>query len=195
MEFRLAFNPKEFDIKIEHQHQLFLIGSCFTEQIGKKLSDHKFSIIDNPHGILFNPLSIVQSLKSYIHQKQYQQNDLFLHNELWGSWDHHTKFSSIDPILTLNKINVSQHQASTFLASANWLIITLGSAFVYELEEERVVANCHKVPTDKFSKRLLATNEIVDAFNELMHELKNYNPSIKIIFTSTKFIYPLQTNT
>jgi len=183
MEFRLAFNPKEFDIKIEHQHQLFLIGSCFTEQIGKKLSDHKFSIIDNPHGILFNPISIVQSLQSYIHQKQYQQNDLFLHNELWGSWDHHTKFSSIDSALTLNKINTSQQKASTFLASVNWLIITLGSAFVYELEEGRVVANCHKVPTDKFSKRLLATNEIVESFNALMHELKSYNPSLKIIFT------------
>ena len=55
MDFRLEFTPKPFEHKINHRHKLFLAGSCFTEQIGSKLAAHKFRIIDNPNGILFNP--------------------------------------------------------------------------------------------------------------------------------------------
>ena len=76
MNFRLEFTPKPFDIKINHQQNLLLIGSCFTEQIGSKLSNHKFSVLDNPNGILFNPVSIYKSISSYINNKQYKEADL-----------------------------------------------------------------------------------------------------------------------
>jgi len=76
MDFRLEFTPKPFDIKISHQHNLLLIGSCFTEQIGSKLSNHKFDVLDNPNGILFNPSSISKSILSYINHKQYTEADL-----------------------------------------------------------------------------------------------------------------------
>ena len=95
MEFRLEFTPKEFEVKINHSHHLFLAGSCFTEQIGAKLSAHQFRILDNPHGILFNPISIANAISSYIQNKRYEESELFYYNELWGSWDHHTRFSSI----------------------------------------------------------------------------------------------------
>lgn len=183
MEFRLEFTPKEFDVKINHSHQLFLAGSCFTEQIGAKLVNHKFQIIDNPHGILFNPISISKAISSYIQNKRYTESELFFHNELWGSWDHHTKFSSIHQLECLNKINTSQESAHKALKNADWLILTLGSSFAYQIENGRVVANCHKVPTDKFVKKLFSATEIINVLDEMIHELKLFNPKLKIIFT------------
>ncbi len=183
MEFRLALTPREFEYKINHNHSLFLAGSCFTEQIGAKLSYHKFKTIDNPHGILFNPISIAHSISAYIQKKMYTSDDLFFENELWGSWDHHTRFSNINKEDCLNKINESQSRAHAFLKTADWLMITLGSSFVYELSSSRVVANCHKVPADKFKKRLLSSEAIQSALKKMLDELKEFNPSIKVIFT------------
>ena len=66
----------------------------------------------------------------------------------------HTRFSDVDLDVCLHRINASQQQAHQFLKTADWVFITLGSAFVYELENKSVVANCHKVHTDKFKKKL-----------------------------------------
>lgn len=183
MEFHLEFTPKPFDIKISHQQKLLLIGSCFTEQIGNKLAHHKFRVLDNPNGILFNPISITKSILSYINNKQYSAADLFYQNESWNSWEHHSRFSDPDQQICVDGINASQNNAHEFLRSADWLLVTLGSAFVYELENKEVVANCHKVPTDKFNKRLLSVGEVVLALEQMGEELTVFNPSLKIIYT------------
>jgi len=183
MDFHLEFTPRPFDSKIKHSDHLFLAGSCFTEQIGQKLAAHKFRIIDNPNGILFNPVSIAKSVTSYIENKRYTEADLFYHQELWGSWEHHTRFSSTSAEICLQKINESQEAANQFLQKADWLLLTLGSAFVYELENRQVVANCHKVPTDKFRKRLLAVEEVVTTLDTLVYRLKQFNPALQVIFT------------
>ena len=189
MEFHLEFTPKPFDTKINHQHKLLLIGSCFTEQIGNKLAHHKFRVLDNPNGILFNPISITKSIWSYINNKQYGANDLFYQNENWNSWEHHSRFSHPDQQACVDGINASQNRAHEFLRSADWLLITLGSAFVYELAEKSVVANCHKVPTDKFNKRLLQLEEVVSALQQMQEGLSAINPYLKIIYTISPVRY------
>ena len=183
MNFRLEFTPTSFEKKIQLQDRLFLAGSCFTEQIGQKLSYFKFQTIENPSGILFNPLSIVESIAECIDQKIYTTDDLFFYNELWGSWNHHTRFSSISQQDCIDKINNSINVAHEFLKKTDWVLLTLGSSFVYELDNKRVVANCHKVPTDKFTKRLLSSSEIEAALNGLLEKLLQFNPAIKIILT------------
>ena len=183
MDFHLEFTPKPFDTKINHQHNLLLIGSCFTEQIGTKLANHKFSMLDNPNGILFNPISITKSISSYIDNKQYTAADLFYQNECWNSWEHHSRFSNPDAEKCLSDINESQTRAHGFLKKADWLLITLGSAFVYELENNTVVANCHKVPTDKFNKKLLQVDEVITALRNMIEKAIAFNPGLKIIFT------------
>ncbi len=183
MDFRLEMQPRDFEAKLLHDHRLLLIGSCFTEQIGAKLDYHLFSTLQNPNGILFNPVSIAQAVTGYVHHRQYTEQDLFCQQDIWGSWDHHTRFSHTDPQLCLEAINTSQSNAHLFLKKADWMLITLGSSFVYELPDKGVVANCHKVPTDKFSKRLLSSSEIIRLLQQMMDELTAFNPSIKIIFT------------
>src|ERR1700744_5319825 len=195
MDFHLEFSPKPFNTQINHQHKLLLIGSCFTENIGTKLKQHKFSVIENPNGILFNPISISNSILSYIENKQYTAEDLFYENELWNSWQHHSRFSNPNQDECLRIINESQNAANNFLKTADWVLITVGSAFVYELATssplssrrgtggEVVVANCHKVPTDKFNKRLLTIDEVTNTLNNIIQQLQNFNPKLKIIFT------------
>ena len=183
MEFRLEFTPKGFEKKINHQDKLFLCGSCFTEQIGSKLRHHKFRTIDNPNGILFNPVSIATAIDSYIDNKRYTETDLFYFNELWGSWNHHTRFSDTDKSACLQKINESQSVAHDFLQQSDWLLLTLGSAFVYEQENGNVVANCHKVPTDKFTKKLLDVQKVLSVLEKTISRLKQFNPGLKVIFT------------
>jgi hypothetical protein len=196
MNFHLAFTPKLFVTQIKHQQKLLLMGSCFTENIGTKLKQHKFAVLENPNGILFNPVSITKSITSYIDNKQYTDKDLFYQNECWNSWEHHSRFSHPNKEQCLKEINQSQQQAHLFLKSTDWVLITLGSAFAYTLNfvhgqttesmtgiAGEVVANCHKVPTDKFNKKLLGLGEIIVALQSMLDKLVALNPSIKIIFT------------
>jgi GSCFA family len=183
MDFHLEFSPKPFATTIKHLDHLFLAGSCFTENIGTKLKQHKFSVLENPNGILFNPISIAKSITSYLENKQYNEEDLFYQNETWNSWEHHSRFSHPDKKECLQMINTSQALAYDYLGSADWVLLTLGSAFVYERENREVVANCHKVPTDKFNKRLLSVEEVLSALDNVMHRLFIFNPNLKIIFT------------
>ena len=183
MDFHLAYTPKKFSTTIRHFDKLLLIGSCFTENIGTKLRQHKFSVLENPNGILFNPISIASSVHSYISNQPTKEGELFFQNECWNSWDHHSRFSHPDKSICIKEINDSTLAASDFIVSADWIFITVGSAFVYELENKQVVANCHKVPTDKFQKKCLSVAQVIEAFENMLDELSTVNPSAKIIFT------------
>ncbi len=190
MNFRSEFTPKHFPIKIKHTDKLLLVGSCFTEQIGKKLSAHKFDVLENPNGILFNPISIAKALISYAGEKLFTEDELFYHNELWASREHHTRFSDTDKGSTIKKINKEQLLAINFIKNADWILITLGSAFVYEWKDiittsnyENVAANCHKINTDKFNRRLIDPQEIIAFLQKMKIAVKNINPNVKFIYT------------
>ncbi|QEH41909.1 GSCFA domain-containing protein [Chitinophaga sp. XS-30] len=190
MNFRLTFPVAPLEPAIQYSDKLLLSGSCFAEEIGALLQQHKFNTLMNPNGILFNPLSIAQSMQSYLDGKQYGKEDLFLHEDLWHSWDHHSRFSTPTPEETLRAINQSQTAASQRLKEADWLIITLGSAFVYQLKENnRIVANCHRVPDAAFYKRLLTADEIIAALDNMMHRLFFSNRKVNILFTVSPVRY------
>jgi hypothetical protein len=167
MNFKIDFDIKAPDSPINIRQNLLMMGSCFASAIGKKLVEHKFNTLVNPNGILFNPINIFEAIDSYINKKVYTKNDLFLHNELWYSWQHHGMFADIDQETTLMKINDSQQKAITQIEKTDTLILTFGSAYVYELKDtNEIVSNCHKVPQKSFTKRLLTVNEIVNTFNK-----------------------------
>lgn len=189
MLFRTELLPKPFSEKISHTNHIMLLGSCFTEQIGQKLIQQKWRVMQNPNGIIFNPVSICKALDSYLSYKPAVEADLFEYNGMWGSWQYHTRFSATTSNEALLRINTERKNAAEFLNKADWLVLTLGSAFVYERKDtpatnyENVVANCHKIPTDKFYKRLLTVEEVVNVFAKALSNLKQKYPDIYIIFT------------
>lgn len=194
MQFFANINIKSLEPAITYRDKILLTGSCFTEHIGNFLLENKFDVLQNPNGILFDPVSVASSLLSYIQDKQYTEDELFYLNETWNSWQHHSRFSNIDKTEGLNNINKSQQQAHAFLKEADWLIITLGSAFTYKLVlgsslsiqqngAGSEVANCHKAPAQHFNKHLNTIEEIVTAFDGVLYRLFHLNPKLKIIFT------------
>ena len=188
------------DKPITHQHKIFSVGSCFTEHIAGALKDLKFNVLQNPNGILFDPSSVCSSLVSYIQNKQYNEEDLFQLNEVWQSWQHHSRFSGVNKNEVLASINASQKTAHEFLIDADWLIITLGSSFSYRLIKEEkeekslsqnpsldgggfAVANCHRAPAQWFQKHMMTVTEIIEALDNAIHQLFYFNKKINIIFT------------
>src|SRR5687767_8717342 len=133
MELMLPIDLKRMEPPITYRDKIMLTGSCFTEHIGNALQELKFAVLQNPNGILFGPDSVCKSLLSYIENKKYTEQDLFQLNEVWHSWHHHSRFSATDAKEALRIINESQQSAHAFLKNADWLIITLGSAFAYRL--------------------------------------------------------------
>ncbi|HLO80228.1 MAG TPA: GSCFA domain-containing protein [Chitinophagaceae bacterium] len=183
MDFRRELIIKPFPEKINIKDPIMLVGSCFSDNLGEKLQHNRFNAMINPSGTMFNPISITRALTSYITGRPYDHSMIFKTQEWWTSWDHHTRFSHADPDALLGMVNSSLNEAHDFLRKTKWLIITLGSAWVYQLENGDVVANCHKVPADKFRKKLLAVEDVLSALDNLIHRLFIYSPGIKIMFT------------
>ena len=189
LKFKLTLASKRSENSIGYRDSLFLIGSCFSENMGAKLNTHLFKVFENPHGILFNPISVAQSLSDCIHNKQYTEADLFQLNEVWNSWQHHSRFSGISSKEALDKINNSIAKAHTFLKTADHIVITLGSAWVYQLNSQSphaaglVVANNHKAPATWFDKALMKPDALVLLLNKMVKDLLQFNPHLQIIFT------------
>ena len=175
---------KPLPTPITHDQKVMMVGSCFTEHIGQELMDLKFQVLQNPNGILFETASICRSLTGYLERKEYTESDMFQLNELWQSWDHHSRFSKPQLKNTVNDINKSQSDAYRFICKADWLLITLGSSYVYRLkDQDRFVANCHKAPAQWFDKYLITIEEQVSWLDNIMHRLFHINPKLKIVFT------------
>ncbi|HYF30100.1 MAG TPA: GSCFA domain-containing protein [Chitinophagaceae bacterium] len=187
MDFMLDINIPSPPRRIAYRDKILLTGSCFTAHIGNSLAELKFSVLQNPNGILFDPRSVAYSLVSYIQNRQYTQKDLFYLNEVWNSWQHHSIFSHTDAQECVNTINRSQQQAHEFLKQADWLIITLGSSFSYHVTadnaENQAVANCHRAPGQWFRKHLMSIEEINSALDGCLHQLWQFNRNLKVIFT------------
>jgi GSCFA family len=184
MKFQINFPIAQQQTKIAYPDKISLIGSCFTEHIGKRFAERKFDIVQNAHGILFNPVSVCSSLRDVMRCQVYEQAHLFYLDEMWHSWMFHSKFSDFNPQQALQKMNTSVQQAHLFLQQSNWLIITLGSAFAYRHNElDMHVSNNHRGPADWFTKELLDIQYIQNIIQQTVSDLQQFNPGLKIIFT------------
>lgn len=153
-------------LRLSQDRPILLIGSCFTESIGLRLKDFGFRVMMNPFGILYNPLSIAECLRRCLIGEEITENELVERDGLWHSWLHHGSFSHPAKEDCLAACNQRLHQAQNLLKENPLVILTLGTAWVYE-HKGRVVANCHKVPGKEFTKRLLTIDEIVAAYAPL----------------------------
>ena len=190
MNWCLNLEEFKFPNQATHQTPFFLIGSCFTQNMAEKLNYYKFLTLCNPHGIIFNPLSIIQSLNDYLLNTQYTQKDLWQQDDVWHSWQHHSSFSGVNAEKCLLNINSSIQHAHNFLKSAQFVVITLGSAWVYYLKknmqnntEDFPVANNHRLPEAMFEKKLLTTEIMRLKMSEVIDKLLDFNPKLHIIFT------------
>lgn len=184
MNFQLSIEIPQLESRIHHHHKILLSGSCFTEHITGFMQRSKFNTMQNAHGIIFNPFSVCKSLLDIAEAKKYTPDDLFFLNEYWHSWFHHSDFSDMNQEICLDKINTSIQAQHAFLKEADYIIITLGSAFAYNLIEQNIfVSNNHRAPAAWFNKVLLEIDDIKSALQNMQQKLMNLNPTLKFIYT------------
>ena len=184
MSFFTEIKIPEFPWKMDYSKSMMFFGSCFSENIGQKLLDLKFNVDLNPFGILYNPVSIANSLKMLLEKRIFTEADLFYDQGLYNSFYHHSRFSDVDQETVLKMINDRITISSDFLLKTDFLIITFGTSWVYELKKTgQIVSNCHKVPAAEFKHYRLGVYEITEAYRELLEELWRFNPNLKVVFT------------
>ena len=182
--FRTELKPATPDFQIDLKTKMLSMGSCFANEMGQKMQEHKFNISTNPGGILFNPQSIFTILKMALNQqslpewsfasRQGMQVNYLLHSDM-AAKDEQTLHQSFQQLSSRLKNDV---------ANANLVIFTFGTAFVYTLRENgEIVANCHKVPQKHFEKRLLSVEEIVGGFASVKAQIEALNPNVKFMLT------------
>ena len=182
--FRTPIEIPVSEFNLTYKKNITMIGSCFTDNIGKKLTHYKFPVSINPFGVLYNPESVRNALDILVNEKYFGEEDLHEHNSRWLSFYHDTSFSGHDREMVLQEINKSIHAGNQWLNKTNLLIITFGTARVYHHKKrDHIVSNCHKLPAKEFKRYLLDINEIVDGYRELIGQLKKFNPNLHIVFT------------
>ncbi len=184
MKLNTPILPEPFSEQLSLQDKSLFVGSCFTEHIGKKMKNLGFRTFVNPFGILYNPFSILHALRFIVKNKAIKETALVFHNELWHSCFHHGKYSNTDKSACLKACNNDIHSAHEFLKTAEFLVITLGSAWYYvHRETGNIMGNCHKMPSQVFEKKLSEIEEMKSQFEEVFSEIQKLNPQIKILFT------------
>ena len=169
---------------IGYAHRLMLMGSCFAAHIGARLQEARFRCDANPYGVLYNPLSISAALREMLAGKVYAAADLYPHQGLWHSPMHHGDFSAATPDEALQRINSRLRPASAALPALDFLLLTWGTAWVYEDRETgHVAGNCHKRPETCFLRRRLAVDEIVEDAASLFDALWQQNASLQVVLT------------
>lgn len=184
MELQTKVSLKKGAPTIDYNANLILLGSCFAENIGDKLTHYKFRSSVNPFGILFHAKAIETFLFMATQQEEYAEEDVFHYNEQWHCFDAHSSLSSPDKLELLFNLNNGLINSNQRLKSVTHIIITLGTSWVYKLKQlDMIVANCHKVPQKEFEKSLLSVEDNVKSLQTSVALLKSVNPKVKIIFT------------
>lgn len=184
MELRTTIKIEPSEYKISHASPVAFTGSCFASEIAGKMAEGKMSVLVNPFGTVYNPVSISDTISVILGKKLFEKKDLFKYKDRYLSLLHYTGFSSGDPESLLDQINSTITTSHDFLSKAQFIFVTFGTARVYRLRETgMIVSNCHKMESNLFSQELLNTDEIVLIWTRLLDELKAFNEDIKVIFT------------
>ncbi|WP_428657895.1 GSCFA domain-containing protein [Runella sp.] len=184
MQFRTEVPIKQSAEKITLQTPILTVGSCFAEVIGQKLTENKIPAFINPFGTIFNPISITKLLRQAIHRELPDENLYVENSGVWFHYDFHSSWWATSKETLTEKLARQLNEVNNRLQKASYLILTLGTAYVYrQSATEQVVANCHKVPAKLFQRELLSISTIVEDFKALCSLLQHINPSITIILT------------
>lgn len=183
-EFRTIFDIGKFESSFDVDSKVLLLGSCFTDNIGSKFTENRLKALVNPFGDIYNPVSIARLLDRVINQHYCDEEELVEQNGLWHHFDFHGRFSGPVKEKVCDTINGTMEETGHFLKSADFLLLTFGTSFVYErTDTSDIVANCHKFPSDFFIRYRLEPEEIFSLYKELIVSLRVFNPGLKIIFT------------
>lgn len=188
MKFRTEYEARPGSLMLNPEQSIVLIGSCFTDYIGKRMRFCRWRAYPNLCGVLYNPSSIANILRiaaTWDNIIEVIDDSIARRDRLWITWLADSGCTSYSSQETKDCILRRLRELRCVLRSTKALIVTFGTAWVYELANRPgyLVSNCHKFPSDTFIRKRLKISEIVGEWNNLMRILLDFNPEIKIIFT------------
>ncbi|GAB4014456.1 GSCFA domain-containing protein [Spirosoma migulaei] len=184
MQFHTEFSPEALPYRIGLNSQIVTIGSCFAEVMGQRLIDNKLTVLNNPFGTLFNPISIAKLLTMALRGNT-PDEDLYCERDgIWFHYDFHSSLWATTQNELRDKLAACLGQTADAIRKADYLFLTLGSAMVYRhIQTGKVVANCHKLPGSLFEKYLYQIDHIRDDLTRLLKTLHKVNAKLKVVLT------------
>ncbi len=185
MEFRTVYTPR-FDASnaISHASVVWMIGSCFSDNIGTLMSREGFDVEANPLGTLYNPASICHALDDIIDNHQYVPADLIANEGKYHSLMRHSRFSARTPEQTCANINGTTTRLHHALGNVSTLILTFGSSIAFvDNTCGQIVANCHKLPASRFNLTELSVDDIVSQVSRTIQRLRQFTAELRVIYT------------
>lgn len=160
---------------------LLFLGSCFADEVGGLCRGLGFDAMVNPFGVLYNPYSIVNAIYRMHNGKPFTHDEVIrVGEEFYCTFSHNTEFWKTTENELLDEVNHNLEQASRHFAQAKWVIISLGTAWVYRYRKTlEVVANCHKMPSQLFDRFCLSLPQTVTVLSDVVKQ----HPDKQFIFT------------
>ncbi|MFM1934672.1 MAG: hypothetical protein RL360_1553 [Bacteroidota bacterium] len=166
MQLTTTFPIPAAPVLMNHRSKVLTMGSCFSASMGARLSLLPLEVKTQPFGTLFHPFAITRALSGSVSEEVYEQNGYFLHP------DYHSVFTATTSDELLDDVRSVAAEVSNFTADTDFLLLTWGTAFSYfDKHLNKSVANCHKMPADRFEKRLSTVDEMVENFYSLLSTL------------------------
>lgn len=163
-------------VGISFNDRIMMLGSCFSDSIGRQLSDYGFNVCVNPFGTLYNPVSILNSVERLATGKEFTQEDCIMigaGDERFCSFSHHTSFARACKEEFIENANKALNEAREFFLNADKLIITLGTSWCFRHNASGIiVSNCLKRNAAEFTRERLSVAEVTDALKRIQ-ELTN----------------------
>ncbi len=158
-------------VGISYNDKVMMLGSCFSDSIGRQLIDYGFDVCVNPFGTLYNPVSILRSVERLVSCKPFTASDCIqigAGDERWCSFCHHTSFARETPEEFIENANRALQAAKEHFLKCNKVIITLGTSWCFRnLSSGQIVSNCLKRPAAEFVRERLSAAEVTDALWEI----------------------------
>lgn len=170
MKFRTEIRVVPLPAAIDYSDRVLFLGSCFADEMRRRMQTLKFRADGNFSGPLFNPASIADALRRAQTPARISADELRQDADgWWFSYDASTLLSDPDPEAVLRRCNEALDRLHRELSAARCVVITFGTAWVYRSRESgRIVANCHKQPQALFDRELLSVAQIVDEWSALL---------------------------
>ena len=175
----ISINPLEQTIS--YGDGLLFLGSCFADEVGALCRGLGFDALVNPFGVLYNPASIVQSVKRLNSGKPFCHDDVIRVGEgQYCTFSHNTAFWNTTEEALLQQVNQSLAEAHAHFLDSKWVVISLGTSWVFRNKEtQEVVSNCHKLPAYQFERQFLS----VEQSSQYLSEIAQQHPEKQFIFT------------
>ena len=157
---------------ISYSDKIMMLGSCFSENIGVQLKNFGFDVCVNPFGVLYNPVSILNSVERMLLNKQFSLEDcvqIGAGDTRFCSFSHHTSFAREDAEAFIAEANAALEKAAEDFRKCNKVIITLGTSWCFRhLERDFIVSNCLKRPAAEFRRERLRVQETSAALQRII---------------------------